>query len=421
MLIEFSVANFGSFRERQTLSMVAAPRLGRKENTFTPQLDEKRFPALLKVAAVYGANASGKSTLVRALQAIRYIVHLEPKASPQPLPLDPFRFDPQCIGSPSSFELHFIAEGQRYEFKLAATKDRIEEESLVVFPHGKETLLYRRLGGPERENYEFGSALEGGSSLHETWRKLTPPRVLFLSRAVANSNQDLRQLRIPFNWLTHGLRTVANNNSLRSLAEMTRDMLRRHPAVRSDLLSFIRDLDIPVTGLKFDELPQGRSTEDPKTARDPIAASLKLKATLTHKTALGEASFDFDEESSGTQNLMGLFALWLMFDPPLEFSQQLRVLVFDELDSSLHPKIVDELVRRHLKDEGRGQLIFTTHNTHLMNARLLRRDQIWLTERDMNGATRMRSVHEFEGREGEDLEKRYYEGRYRGLPIIRAK
>lgn len=91
----------------------------------------------------------------------------------------------------------------------------------------------------------------------------------------------------------------------------------------------------------------------------------------------------------------------------------------DELDSSLHPKLVEALVERHLQSGLENQLIFTTHDTHLMDAKLLRRDQIWMTERDETGATQLRSVHDFEGREGEDVEKRYYEGRYRALPMVK--
>jgi AAA15 family ATPase/GTPase len=89
------------------------------------------------------------------------------------------------------------------------------------------------------------------------------------------------------------------------------------------------------------------------------------------------------------------------------------------LDSSLHPSIVDDLIEKHLDSGLDTQLIFTTHDTHLMNAKTLRRDQFWITERDANGATCLYSVHDFEGREGEDVEKRYFEGRYRGLPLIR--
>jgi AAA15 family ATPase/GTPase len=91
----------------------------------------------------------------------------------------------------------------------------------------------------------------------------------------------------------------------------------------------------------------------------------------------------------------------------------------DELDSSLHPKIVATLVEKHINSKTSSQLIFTTHDTHLMDTKLLRRDQFWITERDMNGATQLRSIHDFQGRESEDIEKRYYEGRYRGLPFVK--
>jgi AAA15 family ATPase/GTPase len=97
----------------------------------------------------------------------------------------------------------------------------------------------------------------------------------------------------------------------------------------------------------------------------------------------------------------------------------LELVSIDELDTSLHPQIVARLIKQHLQLKAPRQLIFTTHDTHLMDTRILRRDQIWLTERDINGATQLRSVHDFEGRESEDVEKRYYEGRYRGLPILR--
>ena len=85
----------------------------------------------------------------------------------------------------------------------------------------------------------------------------------------------------------------------------------------------------------------------------------------------------------------------------------------------MHPKIVSTLVAKHVESSIPSQLIFTTHDTHLMDSKLLRRDQIWITDRDMYGATQLRAINDFEGREGEDIEKRYYEGRYRGLPLIR--
>ena len=141
-----------------------------------------------------------------------------------------------------------------------------------------------------------------------------------------------------------------------------------------------------------------------------------VHTTLTHSTALGDAEFDFSEESEGTKNLFGFSLPWLVF---LSKGSSTNLMVVDELDSSLHPKLVEALIRRHVQEEPLCQLLFTTHDTHLMDTKLLRRDQLWITDRDINGATQLRSIHDFEGRESEDVEKRYYEGRYRGLPFVR--
>jgi AAA15 family ATPase/GTPase len=132
---------------------------------------------------------------------------------------------------------------------------------------------------------------------------------------------------------------------------------------------------------------------------------------------LGRADFDFSEESGGTKNLIGFWLPWFM----INHTDGSGILSVDELDSSLHPTIVADLIEKHLDSGLNTQLIFTTHDTHLMNARTLRRDQFWITERDTNGATCLFSVHDFEGREGEDVERRYFEGRYRGLPLIKRR
>ena len=428
MLIEFSVSNFRSFRDRQTLSMVAAPRLRRKENTFKPDLDGEDFPGLLKVAAVYGPNASGKSNLVSALRAVSAIAGLVPQPTPIPLPVEPFRFDRLLADSPSRFEVHFVCRRQRYHMTLAVRKDRIEEEILLCFPKGRETLLYERRHAHGRDEYEFGSDLEGGKNVHDTWSKLTGPDRLFLSQAVANSSAELQQLRIPLTWLTTGLLTIPGITNpgltLRSFASFTQNFVKSRPDLTKGLTAFIRDLDIPVTHVRFDSAPP--ETRKIKNATDQSSEDARrvldvneVRAIFTHRTAMGEASFDFDDESTGTQNLVGFYLPWVLLHQA-EHSGW-RALIIDELDTSLHPNIVSELIRRHLNSDTRSQLIFTTHDTHLMDTRLLRRDQMWLTERDVNGATQLRSIHDFEGRESEDVEKRYYEGRYRGLPIVRTE
>lgn len=378
MLIEFSVANFRSFRERQTLSMVAAPRLRKGRNTFKAPLSGEKFPDLLKVCAVYGPNAAGKSNLLQALSVIGLIANLSSSALAPALPVTPFALDPALAQAPSSFEVHFIQDGVRYQFELAATRSRLVHERLAAFPQGNETLLYERRYADETEGYAFGPELEGGGDLHQAWRKLTPPNLLFISQAVANSNAEMKQLRRPFTWLSQSVEVVLRG--MQRYAVSAQELAAKGlPSLAQELAAFLRDLDVPVS-------------------------------------AFQAGSVDPDDQSEGTRNLIGFFVPW-----SIKGYGSRAVLAVDQFDSSLHPKIVAALIDKHLDSEDPSQLVFTTHDTHLMGTKLLRRDQIWIVERDANGATQLRSVHDFEGRESEDVEKRYFEGRYRGLPLLKGR
>lgn len=409
MLIELSIANFFSFREAQTFSMVASTKLQKKENTFTPEVEKEKLPKLLKVAAIYGPNASGKSNLIKALELVGKFAMRSPTDT-TPLPVVPFRFDTALANQPSRLTLHFVAQTVRYEFNLAATSERITEEKLTAYPKGKETLLYRRQHTEQGEQYNFGEQLEGDKALHIVWQQLTNPKMLFIAQAVANSSEEMTQLREPFEWLQSGLSIVEDDMGHWNKLAQT---LAGFDPIAQQLSVFLQEVDVPISSIRFD-VPVPSLSESiglaSVTSEQKLATPSK-RTLLTHKTALGEAEFDFKEESKGTQNLAGFWMPWLM--------RATRILVADELDSSLHPNIVAALIKKHIEAEQPSQLIFTTHDTHLMDTKLMRRDQFWLTERDMNGATQLRSIHQFEGRESEDLEKRYYEGRYRALPFVR--
>lgn len=426
MLIEFTVENFRSINEPVTLSMVAAPRLGKRQNVVPAGIeDEKGFPALLKVAAIYGPNASGKSTLVQALWIFRDLLNREQKAEKRALPVSSFRFDKTKSGRPSRFEIHFVNDGSRYAYELALDADRIHLEKLSKYKRGKAQVLFCRELVDGREAYLFGADLEGGAALAEIWKNLTGPQSLFLGRAVANSSEELSQLRGPWRWLKH--MHALNNETMTAMAQVTKQLIVRSSEFSEFVSDFLSDVDLPISSIKVEsldpietmvELAGIVADEEKAGARVRALRSEPLRTTLTHRTTLGDADFDFSEESSGTQNLIGFATPWFVFGSDGATSD---VCVVDELDGSLHPKIVADLVRRHIERGNPNQLIFTTHDTHLMDAKLLRRDEFWFTERDETGATQLRCLHDFEGREGEDIEKRYYEGRYRALPFIRKE
>ncbi|MNF66149.1 hypothetical protein D3C84_479330 [compost metagenome] len=421
MLIEFSVSNFRSFREKQTLSMVATPRLSKKRNVFKPLVDGEKLPNLLKVAAIYGPNASGKSSLIQALGIVAELLGSMPSTDNKGLPVKSFRFDSSLIDLPSSFEYNFIKCGLRYQFFLSLTEKRVVEEKLICYPKGRESLLYSRVLTSKGEQYVFGEGLEGGKEVHEAWRRLTSPKALFMSQAVANSSEDLTQLREPFEWFKTNLWSIEQDAMLRWSTASIR-ILKKIPSFTAHLEKFLQDVDIPVSSIKFEEVLAENAllkASGALSAEEVFGGDQNDKTTLTHTTLLGDAEFDFSEESGGTKNLIGFWLPWTTMN--FRSANGGGILAVDELDSSLHPEIVADLIEKHLDREMDSQLIFTTHDTHLMNAKVLRRDQFWITERDENGATKLFSIHDFEGREGEDVEKRYFEGRYRGLPFIRRK
>lgn len=423
MLIEFSVANFRSFRERQTLSMVAAPRLRKRENVFKPESVGEKFPDLLKVAVIYGPNASGKSNLLKALGIVKEIALREPSTRDIPLPISPFLFDVALADQPSVFELNFIHAGMRYQFTLSANSERIVGEKLLTYPKGQESLLYERLHSAQGESYRFGALLKDSLSVEllDAWQKLTPPKLLFIAQAMANSSEALTPLKTPFEWLEKSSFSLLNG--MDAMAEAAQRLAGKNQNHANNIASFLRDVDVPISKIRVEtlEVPQvglGRvnvpaEIENMLTTPTTIASK---RTILTHKTALGDVDLRYEDESEGTKNLIGFWLPWITKEPIHTVE---CLLIVDELDSSLHPKIVAALVEKHINSTVPSQLIFTTHDTHLMDAKLLRRDQFWITERDINGATQLRSIHDFEGRESEDIEKRYYEGRYRGLPFVK--
>lgn len=383
---------------------------------FKPDLKSEKFPDLLKVAAVYGPNASGKSNLLKAMDVVWQIVHREARPQGSPLPVSPFCFDAALAGEPSVFETHFIQEGVRYQFNLAATSRRITSEKLVAFPKGRESLLYEREYTGAGDSYRFGALLEDSpvGVILENWKKLTSPQMLFIAQAIANSSEVENPLKAPFEWLIDGNRVLFH--SMEQMSDAARRLASDGETVRDSIVRFLSEVDVPISKMRVEtfSIPESRDLDSPSIESDAKNTRTGTKTTFTHKTALGEAELGYEDESEGTKNLIGFWLPW--------FTKRYRnLLAVDEIDSSLHPKIVAALVEQHILSELPTQLIFTTHDTHLMDTKLLRRDQFWITERDINGATQLRSIYDFEGRESDDLEKRYYEGRYRGLPLVKRR
>jgi len=223
MLIEFSVSNFRSFRQRQTISLVAASRMKKKANKFALDVKGEKLPDVLKACVIYGPNASGKSNLIRALQVLVTLTGATADTSKHQLSrlAVPFIFDRSLADQPCEFEIHFVAEGTRYQYDLAITKQRIVREQLISFPNGLATPLYLRTFVDNEEQYQFGEKFEADGIVREAWKSLTPPSSLFIVQAVANSNEKLNQLRVPCLWLRNSMIVLRDDAQIERLSKLS--------------------------------------------------------------------------------------------------------------------------------------------------------------------------------------------------------
>ncbi|SCZ84373.1 AAA family ATPase [Nitrosomonas mobilis] len=417
MLIEMSVANFRSFRETQTFTLVK----GKGDemvatNTFNAAAANNI--ALLRSAAIYGPNASGKSNLLLALQTMKQVVvesainlHRGDK-----LPVTPFRLSPDTRQHPSEFEATFLVNGVRYQYGFAATAERIHEEWLLAYPKGRTQRWFSRAWDPtdQRYDWELGNNLTGEKQL---WQKSTRDNALFLSTAVQLNSEQLQPI---FDWFKNTLRLVnvgvwgpAFSASLCESSDKAR------------IMDFLRAADLHIDDVLVELIPFDADTLPtaiPEPLRDMIAGDMKDKKIFdiktVHKDDEGKpVDFDFVDESDGTRKLFSFAGPWI------DSLTKGYVLFIDELHDNLHPRLVQFLVQLFHNLEtnpNNAQLVFTTHETSILNQEIFRRDQIWFCEKDKNQATVLYPLTDFSPRKGrENLEAAYLSGRYGALPFIR--
>lgn len=415
MLVEFRVKNFRSLRDEQVLSLVASTDKTLLD-THALGTGLKVAPHLLKSAVVYGANASGKSNLIKALQYMQGVV--QESASLQPGQtfdrLQPFKLDAASDSQPTEFEVTFILDSVRYQYGFAMNSKRIVSEHLLVYKAFKPQRWFERHFDPEsgKDQYDFGAGLKGAKNL---WEGATRPNALFLSMAVQLNSDALRPV---FDWFANRL-VIFNEQS--PLSPQFSVQMLKHEAQRKAICEFLRAADVSIADIEvatkqamvhtinFD-LATGKREE---TAGEQSVDEIKFH----HVTEHGKAVFDLADESGGTRNLLFLTG------PILDILNRGLTLVVDELDTSLHTLLVQALVRLFHRTEvntGGAQLIFTTHDTSLLDAYgLFRRDQIWFVEKRMDQSSSLYPLLEFSPRKKEALERGYLQGRYGALPFLR--
>lgn len=411
MLIEFRVRNYRSIRDEQVISMVASKDKKLAE-THLMSTSIKALPHVVRSAVVYGPNASGKSTLLRALDYMRAVVAESATVIQlgQTYNVQPFRLDPKWADQPTGFEISFLLNGVRHQYGFTMTSKRIMDEWLLVYRTAKPQQWFSRRYDEKSQNshYEFSAYLTGPRKL---WQETTRPNALFLSTA-AQLNSDL--LGPVFRWLVE--QPIYFGAGTTPLPDFTTELLQTNAgklAVRDFLASAdisISEVEsVPRRGLHQKILFGPEGTQVSREERE------MMMPRFIHKTDRGTATFDLQDESDGTQRLYALAA------PVLDVLKHGRLLIVDELDSSLHTLLVRRLVRLFHQPEynpSGAQLLFTTHDTSLLDRGLFRRDQIWFTEKDQDQTTRVYPLSDFSPRETEAWERGYLNGRYGAVPFF---
>lgn len=420
MLIEFTVGNYRSFRDSQTLSMVASP-LKSKDHA----LDENNIiqvpdnPALLTSAAIYGANASGKSNLMQALVFMKYFVinSLKETKATGGIHVEPFRLHTSTIGQPSHFEIAFIEDGKRYRYGFEVTKERVMAEWLYFVPSIREARLFER----EDNDITIGNYFREGRDLEQHTR----PNALFLS-VVAQFNGPIAQKLV--GWFRR-LGIISGVNDMGMLPfTLTQLMEEEHSQSIKQLICRldlgIGDLQVEKAAHSKPQLPD-EMPEDIRQAFLTIMNASNGENFTVHTiharyddagNPAGQELFELEEhESEGTQKLFA------MSGPLLDTLQDGDVLVIDELDARLHPKMTREIIKlfnHKITNPNGAQLVFNTQDTNLLDNSLFRRDQIWFVEKDQKGASHLYSLAEFKVRNDKDYERGYIQGQYGAIPYL---
>jgi uncharacterized protein len=417
MLIEFSVGNFKSFKEKTTFSMVAA-----KINAKDKKLDQHNVfkidddLSLLKSAAIYGANASGKSNLASSIKFMRRFVldsSRETQAT-ETIPVENFRLSTETEGKPSFFEVVFLIDHRKYRYGFEVNSQHVVSEWLFHVPTTKEARLFIREGSRIRLSQTF----KEGKGITDKTRD----NALLLSVS-AQFNGTIAQHILK--WFRQfavisGLSDLGTRNYTIKCLEGNEN--------KEDIVRFVKTLDLGIddiqiekTTLTADSLP----TVLPEELKNAILRTTDLdrKHVKTVHRRYDEKGFPTsievfdidDQESEGTKKLFALAG------PLMDTLQHGKMLFVDEFDARLHPLITCAIIALFNSNETNpknAQLIFATHDTNLLSNKIFRRDQIWFAEKDSQGATHLYSLVEYKVRNDASFESDYVRGKYGAIPFI---
>ncbi len=423
MIIDFKFKNYLSFAEECSFDMLANSDKSHEDNLILIGKEK-----LSKKSLIYGANASGKTSFIKAMAFVyNFIANSNGLLEKMPIQVVPFKFCEDCFKSPSEFEINFIKDGIKYSYQFSCTREKVIAERLDAYYSAKPTMIFNRT---ETNNYEFKNDIK---FLNEVKGKNLENK-LFLVTSAAWNYEKTKPV------VDYLLNTITVAFQIETLWKASLDKIYENHEIeeyKDFCLKILNNADISISDFEIESKKIKEMGESTKIFEELIRVATKgneqivegiSNSNVYHFVTYHDVDkngaktryrLNLEEESLGTIQMF-------TFTPILYYVfKEGRVLFIDEIDKSLHPLMVEYLVK--LFDDrtiniNNAQLIANTHDTNLLNLEIFRRDEIWFTERNFEtGATELYSLADFSPRKHENIEKAYLLGRFGAIPFIKGE
>jgi uncharacterized protein len=436
MLVSARFKNLFSFDGEETISFVAGKTQNHKDHVAAGS--GRGDPSILKSALIYGANASGKSNLIKCFSVVRRMI-LKGTRPDERIKRVPFKLRKAAINEPSSFEIVIKVDSDKYAYSVSFTDREIVAEKLTLVGKTAEKDLFQRSNTEGKDQIIPGTFLKKAADrkFFEFIARGTRPNQLFLTESVERNSPWLKPIH---QWARDKLIIIYPETWRDAFEQLVRPNNRLH----DDYHTFFEMLGLGIDGVEVRELdpvadrglvpekvvqaitrdlPSGNSVTIFNTSngrfrfiRESTGDLKGYKLVMKHKACDGAEAVDFDvnEESDGTRRLLDLIPILV------DLTEQDRVVLIDEIDRSMHPQLSRAFFEFFFFNSSpRSQILATTHDLDLMDLDLFRKDEIWFVEKDTRSASHVYSLEEFKPRFDKDIRKGYVQGRFGAIPIVK--
>lgn len=402
MILNLEFKHYRSFKGSCSFTTEPTSSKAKANNLCEVETKAEGSKKALKISLIFGANASGKTNLIKFLYGFRrWILNMDNRVGEDIVLYQPFRFDRETANVPIEFSLEFIAQKIRYKYEVSFTKTQIESESLISYPNGKQTQLYERTLLPddkESDTIKLGASLAAYKPFNVFKNQLLLSKFLKDTpcEPITNAAKYLADM------------VISNGFHEDTILGEDKEMLRwlySHPDNKKMLVEFLAFADTGVADFQLEK-------------RSGNVEVTSLHGLYKDGEGIGKTDLPFREESFGTR------ALFIIGCHILQALQSGSPFFIDEMDSGLHSyvtQLIVDIFRNERINKKNAQLIFTTHDVNLLDQNTIRKDQVWFTEKDEYGISEIFTLSDFDDvREDTLFAKWYLNNKFGGVPSLQS-